>query len=295
MTFTQIGYFLQVARTLNFSEAAVQLHITQPTLSRQITAIEAELNMPLFIRSKRRLKLTPAGALLKEELANLLDGYQQVIERAERVSWGISGSLRIGVLDGHNISATLPPVVDFLEKNYPNIKLYMQRASFRELVDQLYEKKLDAIISYAFNTEEETDLVSIPLEEVRPALAIPKRHPLAKKDNITVADFKGETLVIVSEQESPGGVQLIREACRQAGGFTPQFHFVSTMEDATLWVEAGARCAFFNTGMNIASNPNIKMVDITQLPSLKVLLTWYSNNENEALPLLTSYFSRKNG
>lgn len=295
MTFTQIGYFLQVARTLNFSEAAVQLHMTQPTLSRQIAAIEAELNMPLFLRNKRRLRLTPAGALLKEELSGLMDSYQQIIEKAERASWGISGSLRIGVLDGHNISATLPPVVDYLEKNYPNIKLYMQRASFRELVDQLYEKKLDAIISYAFNTEEEADLVSITLEEVRPALAIPKRHPLAKKDNITVADLKGETLVVVSEQESPGGVQLIRETFRQAGGFTPQFHFVSTMEDATLWVEAGVRCALFNTGMNIANNPNIKMVDIAQLPSLKVLLTWYSNNDNEALPLLTSYFSRKNG
>lgn len=293
MTFTQIGYFLQVARTLNFSEAAIQLHITQPTLSRQIAAIEAELNIPLFIRSKRRLKLTPAGTLLKEELANLMDSYQQIIERVERVSWGISGSLRIGVLDGHNISATLPPVVDYLEKNYPNIKLYMQRASFRELVDQLYEKKLDAIISYAFNTEEEADLISITLEEVRPALAIPKRHPLAKKDNITVADLKGETLVIVSEQESPGGVQLIRETCRQAGGFTPQFHFVDTMEDATLWVEAGVRCALFNTGMSIAHNPDIKVVEVAELPTLPVLLSWYRNNDNEALPLLTNYFSHK--
>lgn len=293
MTFTQIGYFLQVARTLNFSEAAMQLHITQPTLSRQIAAIEAELNIPLFIRSKRRLKLTPAGTLLKEELANLMDSYQQIIERVERVSWGISGSLRIGVLDGHNISATLPPVVDYLEKNYPNIKLYMQRASFRELVDQLYEKKLDAIISYAFNTEEEADLISITLEEVRPALAIPKRHPLAKKDNITVADLKGETLVIVSEQESPGGVQLIRETCRQAGGFTPQFHFVDTMEDATLWVEAGVRCALFNTGMSIAHNPDIKVVEVAELPTLPVLLSWYRNNDNEALPLLTNYFSHK--
>lgn len=293
MTFTQIGYFLQVARTLNFSEAAIQLHITQPTLSRQIAAIEAELNIPLFIRSKRRLKLTPAGNLLKEELANLMDSYQQIIERVERVSWGISGSLRIGVLDGHNISATLPPVVDYLEKNYPNIKLYMQRASFRELVDQLYEKKLDAIISYAFNTEEEADLISITLEEVRPALAIPKRHPLAKKDNITVADLKGETLVIVSEQESPGGVQLIRETCRQAGGFAPQFHFVDTMEDATLWVEAGVRCALFNTGMSIAHNPDIKVVEVAELPTLPVLLSWYRNNDNEALPLLTNYFSHK--
>lgn len=295
MTFTQIGYFLQVARTLNFSEAAVQLHMTQPTLSRQIAAIEAELNMPLFLRSKRRLRLTPAGALLKEELGGLMDSYQQIIEKAERASWGISGSLRIGVLDGHNISATLPPVVDYLEKNYPNIKLYLQRASYRKLVDLLYEKKLDAIISYDFHIKNQPDLISIPLEKVRPVLAIPKRHPLAKKESIKVQDLKEETLVIVSESESPGGVQLILETCRQFGGFLPQFHYVDTMEDSTLWVEAGVRCALFNTGMSIVNNPNIKVVDLTELPPMEVLLCWYSNNDNEALPLLTSYFSNRNG
>lgn len=295
MTFTQIGYFLHVARTLNISEAAVQLHMTQPTLSRQITAMEEELNMPLFIRGKKLLRLSPAGAVLKAELTKLMASYQQAIEKAERASWGISGTLRIGVLDGHNISTILPSVVDYLEKKYPNIKLYLQRASFRELLELLYDKKLDAVISYEFNTMGHEDLVSIPLEEVRPALAVPLRHPLAQKEQISVIDLKGETLVIVSEQESPGGVQLIRDTCRQAGSFLPQFHYVDTMEDATLWVEAGVRCALFNTGMIIAHNPDIKLLELPELPPLKVLLSWYKNNENEALPLLTSYFSHRNG
>lgn len=290
MTFTQIGYFLQVARTLNITEAAAQIHVTQPTLSRQISAMEEELNMPLFVRGRKRLNLTPAGAVLRDELTGLMEQYQQSIEKAERASWGISGTLRIGVLDGHNISTTLPAAVDYLEKNYPNIKLYLQRASFGELMDLLYEKKLDAIISYEFHIRDQSDLESIPLETVRPALAIPLRHPLAARDAITVADLKGETLVIVSETESPGGVQLIRDTCRQVGGFLPQFHFVDTMEDATLWVEAGVRCALFNTGMSIVHDPQIKVVEVAELPSLSVLLSWYRHNENEALPLLTNFF-----
>lgn len=291
MTFIQIGYFLEVARTLNITESAAHLHMTQPTLSRQIAAIEAELNMPLFIRGKKWLKLTPAGMVLRDEWAHLMEEYQQILEKAERASWGISGSLRIGVLDGHNISGILPAVADHLEKNYPNIKLYMQRSSYGELLDLLYEKKLDAIITYEFHVKDRNDLNSIPLEFVRPALAIPMRHPLAKRDVIRLEDLRNEPLVIVSEDESPGGVQQIRDTCRKIGDFQPQFHYVNTMEDATLWVEAGVRCAIFNTGMNIMNNPNVKAVEISQLPPMKVLLSWYENNDNEALPLLTSYFS----
>lgn len=292
MTFTQVGYFLDVARTLNITESAAHLHMTQPTLSRQISAIEAEVNMPLFIRGKKWLKLTPAGIVLKEEWTRLMEEHQQILEKAERASWGISGVLRIGVLDGHNISGILPAAVDYLEKNYPNIKLYMQRASYSELLNLLYEKKLDAIISYEFHLRDRHDLISIPLEFVRPALAIPKRHPLAKRDVIRLEDLQGEPLVIVSEEESPGGVQQIRDTCREVGNFQPQFHYVDTMEDATLWVEAGVRCAIFNTGMNIMNNPDIKVVELSQLPPMKVLMSWYENNDNEALPLLTSYFRK---
>ena len=64
MTLTQIKYFIEVAKCLNFSEAAEHLFITQPALSRQITAIETELNMQLFIRGSKKLSLTPSGQLL---------------------------------------------------------------------------------------------------------------------------------------------------------------------------------------------------------------------------------------
>lgn len=61
MTITQIKYFITTAKCLNFTKAASQLYITQPALSRQIAAIEAELNMQLFVRNNRTVKLTPAA------------------------------------------------------------------------------------------------------------------------------------------------------------------------------------------------------------------------------------------
>lgn len=292
MTFTQIGYFLEVARCLNVTEAAVHLHMTQPTLSRQITAIESELNMQLFIRGRKSLKLTPGGEVLKNELERLMVDYEQILQKAERASWGMTGMLRIGVLEGHDVSDILPEAIAHLEKNYPNIKLYMQRYTYSKLTELLYTKKLDIIIGYDFHLRDHTDVVTIPIQEVKPVLALPKRHALANQDAIDLGDLAGETFVIVDEAECPGGVQLIKDVCRKFGDFYPKFHFVETMEDATLWVEAGVRCALFNSGMNIMDNSNIRKVEFPQLPSMNVVLGWYAKNDNEALPLLVDYFRR---
>lgn len=66
MTITQIKYFITAAKCLNFTKAASKLYITQPALSRQISAIEEELNVQLFVRNNRSVKLTPAGMALVE-------------------------------------------------------------------------------------------------------------------------------------------------------------------------------------------------------------------------------------
>lgn len=68
MTFNQIKYFVTVAECLSFTEAAKCLFITQPALSRQINAMEEELGTRLFIREKKRLKLTPGGSVLYNRL-----------------------------------------------------------------------------------------------------------------------------------------------------------------------------------------------------------------------------------
>lgn len=290
MTFTQIGYFLEVARCLNITEAAAHLHLTQPTLSRQITAIESELNMQLFIRGQKSLKLTPGGTVLKDELERLMEDYEQILQKAERASWGMTGVLRIGVLEGHDVSEILPDAIAYLEKRYPNVKLYIRRYTYSKLVEYLYTKKLDLIIGYDFHLKEQNDISTMPVQQVRPVLALPKRHPLATREEIRLSDLQGEPLVIVNEAECLSGVELIKFTCREFGGFHPNFHFVDTMEDATLWVEAGVRCAMFNSGMSIMSNPNIRKVEFPELPPMDVVLGWYAKNDNEALPLLIDYF-----
>ena len=99
MNFIQIKYFVTAARCQNFTKAADQLYITQqPALSRQILSVERELNLQLFIRTGRNVRLTPAGRILLEKFQVIYDAYQEAVFQAKQSFKGLSGTINIGIL-----------------------------------------------------------------------------------------------------------------------------------------------------------------------------------------------------
>lgn len=290
MTLNQIKYFVEVSKCLNFTGAASRLYITQPTLSRQITAIEAELNMQLLIRSSKSLRLTPAGALLSKEFSKLLDTYDTIISSAREASAGMTGSLRLGIIDGYNVHKLLPCFIEYLEGAYPNIKIHLERFSFGQLIEDIYNLRLDAIITYGFDVIERPGLECIQIAKEMPMLSVPKRNALAQKQAITLKDMANEQLVIVKTDECASGVRLVAKTFRQFGGFYPNFYFVDKMEDAILWVESGVKCALFNTGMSIVNSESVRNIVLNELPPMEIMLCYHPQNTNFALPILLQYF-----
>ena len=123
MTFNQIKYFVTVAECLSFTEAAKCLFITQPALSRQISAMEQELGTKLFVRDKKRLKLTPGGSVLYNRLLHLLTDYEEAVEEARHANSGYEGNLHIGFLDIYDISGLFDDVIREFREAYENIEM----------------------------------------------------------------------------------------------------------------------------------------------------------------------------
>ena len=92
----QLRYFLAAAQRLSFSEAALDLSLSQPALSESIRKLEAELGAPLFVRAGRRVTLTPAGETLREEATPLVAGFDAALQRTRDVAHGRTGRLRVG-------------------------------------------------------------------------------------------------------------------------------------------------------------------------------------------------------
>ncbi len=291
MNIEQIKYFLEIAKTGSLMEAAKNLHITQPTLSRQMTHIEEELNMQIFYRTNHGMKLTPSGHVLFNEWTKTLDVYEKSISKALSAFKGIKGSLSIGILDGLKIGEKFPKFLEYMKDNYPNIEVTLERLSFNNITDKLSHNELDIAISLDVNFLRKTNLILRNIRSYEPAIAVPKTNPLSKKKNPSIEDFRDEDFAIVDKSECVEGVNVIVDVCKKYGDFLPNLYFVPSMANVLLWLESGCKCALLNMEMQIADNPNIKMIKMPYDTSEHYVQMAYNvKNENFALKIMEDYY-----
>lgn len=279
MNIIQMKYFVTVAKCLNFTKAADQLYITQPALSRQISAIEQELNIQLFIRTNRSVKLTPAARILLEEFQHIYDEYTSAVSKAQSAQFGLSGHLNIGILDGTRVDDLFPPVIKKFAKKYPNIELTMRNFSFNGLVERLYDGSLDFAITLFFDIAEHSNLMYRVIEKTRDHIVVPIDHPLAAKNSVHLSELRDETFIIVAYSDSKISPQLIIDECKRQG-FMPNVRFSPSLQTSMLWVQAGMGIAMLDTRNMLYDNPNVKFLDVDQVSDPSLCLVWHQNNFN---------------
>ncbi len=195
-----LRYFWTVADTGNVSKAAEQLHITQPTLSRQIKELETELGSPLFTREKNRLELTEAGLFLKsraEEILDLTQATQQAfVDRRRQL---FSGHIRIGCVEADN-SDTMAMMLEEFIRDYPEVKFTVLTGKSDYITDHLDKGLVDmAILLEPINTDKYHTL-TLPRTE-KWGLLVSQDSFLAQKESITPDELGGVPLMMGARSE----------------------------------------------------------------------------------------------
>lgn len=180
-----LQYFLTVVREENISRAADILHITQPTLSRQMAQLEEELGVQLFIRG-RHLSLTDAGVMLRrraEEVALLIDKIESEFEEQS----DLSGVISIGS-GGLTASQILPSVMQTFREKYPRVQFQFYTNSADYVKERLEQGLLDFGLLLEPIDVTKFDYIRMA-EKEKWGLLIRSDHPLAKKECITKNDL----------------------------------------------------------------------------------------------------------
>lgn len=145
MKFDQIECFLKLSETLNFSETALLLGLTQPSISRKIQALEESLQSTLFIRSKHSVRLTGSGQELLKRIKPLYNEFGALMTHTQDSQKALSGPLRIGVLPEIGKNFFFSRFIEF-QKTHPNLQLQVEYALNHENLPKLLDGKLDFVI-----------------------------------------------------------------------------------------------------------------------------------------------------
>lgn len=201
MEMQQLRYVVAVARTGNFSRAADQCRVAQPSLSQQIQKLEEELGERLFDRMKREARPTPHGEAFLRRAVRILEEVDAAKREATDARDLLRGTITIGVLP--TIAPYLLPTVmaEFTEK-FPGVEIIVQEDTTARLLKLAHAYEIDfALASEPLDSDRLTirDLFS---EEL--LLALPPGHPLTRKRAIVAADLAGEKLIVMKEAHCLG-------------------------------------------------------------------------------------------
>lgn len=290
MNSTQIKYFIEAARCLNFSEAARRLYISQPALSQQITSIEAELNMQLFIRQKNKLRLTPAAKILLEELPEQEKQFQRIIDKAKIANNGNQGTIKMGILQGQVLTEDFQNIIWQFRKEYPGVFIEFGVDSFGGLRRKLDLKELDIIYTTDFDVCGKSNYSYEKIGHNIGAALIAKRHPLAEKRITSLKDLANEVIVIIDEDESEIVKKMIIADCK-AAGFVPNLILAENLNQQQLWIETGVGVGIINVDSYIYLNPNVKVLEELEVGQNYYVIAWHKEHENTAIMLFTNYVS----
>ncbi len=194
MEFRVLRYFLAVTREQSISAAANALHLSQPTLSRQLKDLEDELGKQLFLRSNRKITLTEEGLLLKkraEEIMALMQKTQQEIALADDL---LSGDIYIGAGETEEIR-WLIKIMQQMRKAFPKVRFHILSGDKSSVLEELEHGLIDFALVFGALDHTRYDSISLPSADCF-GVMMKKEDPLAKKDVLFPKDLLDQPLIV---------------------------------------------------------------------------------------------------
>ena len=196
MTLTQLSYMIAVAEAGNFTVAAEQVFVTQPTLSMQIQKLEDELGVQIFNRTKKPIRLTKVGQQILLQARNIIAEAKRMDDIVAQEKGFIGGEFKLGIIP--TVMPTLLPMfLNTFIKKHPKINLNIQELNTDTIINDLKEGKIDAGIAATplkYENIEERPLYYEPFVGY-----IPEHHRLHKIERLNQEDLADENILVLEE------------------------------------------------------------------------------------------------
>ncbi len=271
MEMHQLRYVVAVARTGNFSRAAEQCHVSQPSLSQQIQKLEDELGERLFDRLKREAKLTSHGQAFLRRAIRILEEVDAARRDATDAKELSSGSVTLGVLP--TIAPyLLPPVLTNFHARHPGIEIIVQEDTTAQLLKLALACEIDFALTSLPIADARFEIRELFSEEL--LVALPPDHPLAAKRTLRSADLESERFIVMKEGHCLGD-QVLNFCERRA--VRPNVTFRSAqLETVQSLVCAGVGLSLIPAmamGAGRGRNPEYRSLQAPR-PERKIVAVW---------------------
>lgn len=285
MELRHLRYFVAVAEALNFTKAAENLHLAQPSLTRQIQNLEDELGVRLLDRTKNQVLLTEEGRSFLADARRLVALSLESVKSVQQFSRGESGQLNVGYLFKFNFDL-LPTTLATFYKTFPDIAVNLFDMSPAEQLCALEARKVDLGFIGLRPPDPLKNSDTLAWECVAQhdvVVVLPAKHPLAKKRRILLKDLKLLFFVAMSEQTHPGSRAWLSSLCQEAG-FTPRILQDVDLESGLMtFVAEGLGVTLAREQIKKLPHAGVVFRPLAASAKAEYWIAWHRQNRSKAL------------
>lgn len=282
----QIELYLAAARTENLTWAAEKSFVSKATMSRQLAALEEELGYRLFYHMGNSIRLTPEGEILKNTLEKMQFLMQKGLQEMEDVHRGRRGHLVMGFTSDMCIPDAYLQMIDVFRRRYPDIQVTYVPKPFTDYVNDLESGAIDIILAHNMSLLKYHTLDHLVVAEARQGLYYSIRHPLARKQGLSIRDFAGDIHWASVHADTPDQRVSLKQVTDYYG--IPQFRteYVKSTHDIVFHVLLGEGFSIMDDFVLQNKPEDIRILPVSEeLPLIRLSVFWCRDHGNPCIPL----------
>jgi DNA-binding transcriptional LysR family regulator len=277
-------YFLSVGRLLNFTKAAEEQHIAQPSMSQIIASMEKELGVRLFDRSNRAVRLTTAGKVFLDEAKLVVARYEEAVRTMQRAASGSPGTLRVGYWGPYE-QILIPKLLAKFHRAYPDIDVSIRQDDNRILIHDLENEVIDVVFSSPYPFQNREDFCCMLLESSEQCAVIYKSHPLAGLSKISPKELSGEKFVLLDMQDKRDALKLQNDFLRN--GFSPEVISRQTQySNLLMMVESEIVITLLPRCLEPYTSSELYFIGLEGDMLVDICISWLKSSKNPSIRLL---------
>ncbi|MBA9002459.1 LysR family transcriptional regulator [Thermomonospora cellulosilytica] len=269
----ELEAFLTLAEELHFGRTAERLRLSQARVSQTIRKLERRVGAPLFERTSRRVALTPLGARLRDDLRPLWEGVREAMARAQATARGVDGVLRVGFL-GSGAGELTSAIMDTFTARHPGCEIVMRETHFADPLGPLRAGEVDMLITRLPVREPDLVVGPVVLSEPR-VVAVPARHPFARRAAVSLEDLARDTVFGVTGPAPDYWWDFHVPRFTPGGRPIPRGQDVATFQELLALIAAGRGISPMAASVErYYARPDIAFVPLKDAPRTEVALVW---------------------
>ncbi|MCD2492345.1 LysR family transcriptional regulator [Lacrimispora sp. NSJ-141] len=270
MEFRVLQYFLAVTREQSISGAAEALHLSQPTLSRQLRDMEEELGKQLFIRSNRKITLTEEGMILRkraEEITELVKKAQDEISLSDET---IAGDITIGAGETDSVRC-IARIARSLQTEYPLVHVHIISGDKSSVLESLDRGLIDFALLFGEIDSSKYERLPLPCEDIY-GVMMRKDDPLADKDVIAPEDLWDKPLIVSRQMRNDLNVQTLLGCTEDKLNIVASYNLLF---NGSLMVDEGIGYAVcLDKIINVTGDSNLCFRPLSNRIEIEMSLAW---------------------